>query len=139
MPSPDTVEVERDELGYRHVRRVTVTTKLKRYTITDEYRADGRTLTVSQGNQVVERQEFQNLLGRIPVVHIAHDRSSNETNGHPIHEELLELYDRYDNLIYRQLDGAGLLGNPILAFVGMKDINAVINANEPAQNDTYTD
>lgn len=139
IPSPDTVEVKRDELDYRKVVAVIVTTKIREYTITDEYRADGRTLTVKQGTQILSVQEFQNLIGRIPVIHIAYNRSTNETNGHPIHEELLELYDNYDNIIYKQLEGAELLGNPLLAFVGMKDLNAVKQANQPATNDTYTD
>lgn len=139
VPSPDIVEVKRDELDYRRIEAYIITTKLRKYTVTDEYRADGRTLTVSEGNRQTSVQEFQNLIGRIPVIHIAHDRGMNETNGHPIHEELLELYDRYDDILYKQLDGAGLLGNPLLAFEGMEDITAVMNANEPASNDTYTD
>lgn len=139
MPSPDTVEVRRDDLDYRKIMAYVVTTKLAKYVITDEYRADGRTVTVSEGNRVVAVEEYQNLIGRIPVIHIAHARGINETNGHPIHEDLLELYDRYDDILYKQLDGAGLLGNPLLAFEGMEDITAVMNANEPATNDTYTD
>lgn len=139
VPSPDTVEQRRDPLDYRRILAYTITTKLERFTVTDEYRADGRTVTVKQGMQIISVQEFQNLIGRIPVVHIAHDRSTNETNGHPIHEEILELYNQYDDLIYKQIDGAKLLGNPLLAFVGMKDIGAVINANQPAANDTYID
>ena len=139
MPSPDTVELERDPLDYRRILAVTITTKTDKYAITDQYRADGRTVTVRQGDRVVGVQESENLIGRIPVVHIAHGRSSNETNGTPIHETLLELYDRYDDILYKQLDGAGMLGNPLLAFEGMEDITAVINANEPATNDTYTD
>ncbi len=84
-------------------------------------------------------QRFANLIGRIPVVHLAYERGGNETHGHPVHEELLPLYDQYDDLIFKQLDGAKLLGNPLLAFVGMEDINAVVNANEPAEADTYDD
>jgi hypothetical protein len=49
------------------------------------------------------------------------------------------LYDQYDDLAYKQLDGAKLLGNPILAFVGMEDIDAVKNANDPGTAETYTD
>lgn len=139
LPSPELVDIESDPLDYRKWVKVTITTKLQTYTVVDEYRADGRTLTVKKGEQVVSVQEFQNLIGRIPIVHIAHDRSTNEPYGHPIHEELLELYDRYDDIMYKQLDGAALLGNPIPAFVGMKDITQVINAGEPASNDTYYD
>jgi len=139
VASPDTVTVKRDPLNYRRVLSVTVETRTDGYVITDEYRADGRTVTVKKGAQLVSATQYQNLLGIIPVVHVAHDRSGNETYGHPIHEELLPLYDQYDDLIYKQLDGAKLLGNPLLTFAGMEDINAVINANDTAEDDQYYD
>ena len=139
VPSPDTVTVDRDPLDYRLVLAYRVETRLDGYTIVDEYRADGRTVTVKQGNRIISTQQYQNLLGRIPVIHIGNGMSGNETYGHPIHEELRPLYDQYDDLIYKQLDGAKLLGNPLLTFAGMEDINAVINANDPAEDDTYTD
>lgn len=139
MPSPDTVTVKRDLLNYRRVVSVTLETRLDGYVITDEYRADGRTVIVRRGEQVLSTQQYENLLGVIPVVHIAHDRSGNETYGHPIHEELRPLYDQYDDLIYKQLDGAKLLGNPLLTFAGMEDISSVINANDTATDDQYYD
>ena len=139
MPSPDTVTVKRDPLNYRRVVSVAVQTRLDGHVITDEYRADGRTVTVKKGERVLSTQQYQNLLGVIPVVHVAYDRSGNETYGHPIHEELRPLYDQYDDLIYKQLDGAKLLGNPLLTFAGMEDINAVINANDTAEDDQYYD
>lgn len=138
VPSPDTVEVERSEVDYREVLAVQVVTKLDKVTITDRYTAESRTVTIKEGaNGRETSMTFDNLIGRIPVVHIAHGRSANETNGHPIHETLLPLYDQYDDLIYKQLDGAKLLGNPLLAFVGMEDINEVMNANKPATAETY--
>lgn len=139
VASPDTVKVKRDVLNYKRVLAVTIETRMDGYTITDEYRADGRTVTIKKGNALLSATQYQNLLGVIPVVHIAHDRSGNETNGHPIHEELLPLYDQYDDLIFKQLDGAKLLGNPLLTFAGMKDINAVMNANQPLSTETYVD
>lgn len=139
IAGPDTVTVKRDPLNYRRVLSVTVETRTDGYVIGDEYRADGRTVMVKKGNQLLSVTQYQNLLGVIPVVHVAHDRSGNETHGHPIHEELLPLYDQYDDLIYKQLDGAKLLGNPLLTFAGMEDINAVINANDTAEDDTYYD
>lgn len=143
IPSPDTVTVTRNELDYRLVESITIETKLSQYTIFDEIRADGRTVTIKKGTEkgteTVSVQQYQNLIGRINVIHVAYGRSGNETNGHSIHEELRPLYDQYDDLLYKQLDGAKLLGNPILTFAGMKDINAVKNANDPAMTDTYLD
>lgn len=139
VASPDTVKVKRNPFNYRQVVSVTVETRTDGVVVTDEYTAVGRTVVYKKGDQVIDTQIYQNLLGVIPVVHIAHDRSGNETYGHPIHEELLPLYDQYDDLIYKQLDGAKLLGNPLLTFAGMEDINAVINANDTATDDQYYD
>lgn len=142
VPSPDTVAVKRDDLDYRRVLAYTITTKLPKATITDEYRADGRTVTVKQlvnGNMVETVETYANLIGRIPVIHLAHGRSGNETNGHSIHEDLLKLYDQYDDVVHKQLDGAKLLGNPILAFTGLENLAAVIDANKPQTPETYTD
>ena len=143
VPSPDTVDVERHPLDYRRVTAVEVTTKLPAATIVDRYEAERRTVTIRErqenGGMRETVSEFPNMIGRIPVVSFHHGRSANETNGHPIHEPLRPLYDQYDDTIYKQLDGAKLLGNPLLAFVGMEDIDAVVNANDPAEQDTYTD
>lgn len=142
VPSPDTVEVERDELDYRRVTAVTVTTKLDKVTIIDRYEADRRVITYQRrtGDAVQEtREEYANLIGRIPVVHVAHGRAQNETNGHSIHEDLLELYNQYDDLVYKQLDGAKLLGNPIPTFTGLADPAAAMGSNEPEELDAYAD
>jgi len=139
IPSPDTVLPEWDLADYRRPLAYTITTKTGDETITDEYRDDVRIVTVKRGAEVLSQTIFENLIGRIPVVHVANARSVNETYGHPIHEELRPLYDQYDDLVFKQLDGAKLLGNPIPAFVGMEDLDAVIDQNKPAVADTYTD
>ncbi len=139
VPSPDTVTVKRDPLDWRQVLSVTVETRLQGVTITDEYWPDGRMITTQQGGVTVKVERYANLIGRIPVVQVSHGRGPNETNGHSIHEQLRPLYDQYDDLIYKQLDGAKLLGNPLMAFVGLEDLTQVMNANEPVEADTYTD
>lgn len=139
VPSPDTVKVTRDELDYRQVLAVEIETRTSGRTIVDRYEPDRRTVTVKKGNQVISEETYSNLIGVIPVVHLAHGRSGNETNGHSIHEPLLPLCDQYDDVLYKQLDGAKLLGNPIPVFEGMENIDSVLNANAPAEQDTYTD
>jgi len=141
MPSPDTVTIERDDFDYHRILAVEITTKSLdgAYTIADRYEPNMRTVTTKKGAQVVSVERYQNLIGRIPVVHIAHGRSGNETNGHSIHEDLLTLLSEYDDVAFKQLDGAKLLGNPIPVFEGLEDINATIEANDPAEYDTYTD
>lgn len=148
LPSPETVTIKRDPFNYRRWLSVTIETKLDQATITDEYRRDGRTVTIRENRRdgrgnlavvVTSQIEYENLLGVIPMVHIANDRSRNETNGHSVHEELLPLYDQYDDMLYKQLDGAKLLGTPLLAFVGLKNVNGVVNANKPSTPETYID
>jgi len=139
IPSPDTVTVERDPLDYRTVTAYVVTTKLDEYEITDRYTLDGRTVTIKKGVQVVSVQQYQNLIGRIPVIHLANEMSGNEVYGRSIHFRLLAFYDKYDDVIYKQIDGARLLGNPMLVFTGLKNVTGVQNANQPATTSTYYD
>lgn len=139
VPSPDTVTCKRDPFDYRLVTSVIITTRTGEYVITDEYRADGRTIIVKKGEQVVSTLTFENLINRIPVVHLAHGMSGNEVYGHSIHEQLKPLYDQYDDLLYKQIDGAKLLGNPLLTFSGMEDIDAVVNVNQQTAPEDYLD
>lgn len=139
VPSPDTVEIKRDRYDYRRIVSVTVTTKADGVTITDEYRADGRTVTIREGDSVASVTQYENLIGRIPVIHIAHGRTGNELYGHSIHEELRVLYDQYDDVAYKMLDGAKLLGNPLLTFAGLEDTSQVIDLNAPGTTEQYYD
>lgn len=140
IPSPDTVTTEYDPLDYRTVISRTITTMLPDgVTITDKYTATERVLTIKKGAEIQSEETFTVLIGRIPCVHITHGKSGNELYGHSIHEDLLKLYDQYDDVIHKQLDGVKLLGNPILTISGLEDLAAVIDANKPAQNSTYYD
>jgi len=146
IASPEAVEVERDPLDWRTIRKVTITTRTEDAEITDEYRTDGRTVTVTwqkaaDGHHAGQKQvfQFQNLIGRLPVVHWANDRGGNETNGRPIYEALLKLFSRYDDLIVKALDGAELMGNPLPTFEGMENINETIDVNATSEDETYTD
>ena len=67
VPSPDTVIVDRDPYDYRPVLAVRVETKLTDFTIIDEYREDGRTVTIMQGPILVDETEYENLIDRIPA------------------------------------------------------------------------
>lgn len=139
IPSPETVTVKRNDIDYRTVESYCITTVLEKYTIVDEYRIDGRTLTIKQGDKVINTLDFQNLIGRFQVVHLANGMSGNEVFGHSIHDDMLPLYNEYDDVIYKQIDGAKLLGNPLLAFVGMEDLTQVMNANQLSPAETYQD
>lgn len=140
IPSPDTVTCKRDPLDYRTVLSYMIETKLPDgYTITDEYRAFDRVVTIKKGNDIVSVQTYANLIGRIPVVHVANEMSGNETYGHPIHEDLLPLFNEYDDVIYKQLDGVKMMGNPTPVLKGLEDVEKTKRDNMPATNDMYAD
>lgn len=140
LPSPDTVTVEYDPLDYRKAVKYTITTTFEQATITDEYTAEMRIVSIKwvKGSKV-EKFEYPNLIGRIPIVHFANDRGVNEQYGRPIYESMLHLFHRYNTLIEKSLDGVELMGNPIPTFEGMKDPQATFEANSTATDETWTD
>jgi hypothetical protein len=140
VPSPDTVEVERNPFDYRDVEAVEITTKMDDVTIVDRYEKAGRTVTVTDAMQRTTVAQFENLFdGEIPVVQVSFGMSANETNGHSVHEQMVPLYDQYDEVIFKQLDGVKLIGSPMLAIQGLDDLTGVVNLNEPSDTTTYSD
>lgn len=135
---PNTVKIARDPLDYRTVLAYTITTKTGDFTIEDQYRADGRTVTISKGG-AQNVFEYENLIGEIPVVHFANERSSNEMYGHPVYEALLPLCEEYDDTCYKMIDGAKLMGNPVPSIEGLEDLSQVENVNDTQEDDEYTD
>jgi hypothetical protein len=65
--------------------------------------------------------------------------SGNEVFGRSIHNRILAFYDNYDDVLYKQIDGARLLGNPMLLLKGLKDVIGVQNGNAPATTNVYWD
>ena len=143
--SPELAEITPDDLDYRRYASVKITTRLDKYTITDEYSEQGRTVKVVQGyatgggGKAVSEQRFENLIGTLPIVHFANDRGTNELYGRPIYEALYKLMSRYDDLIEKAIDGAELMGNPVPVFEGMENINETVSANKTQDDETYTD
>ncbi|MCZ7546743.1 MAG: hypothetical protein M5R40_25920 [Anaerolineae bacterium] len=100
-------------LDYRRPVAYTVHVELDEVSVTDEYRLDGRTLKLRwkkavDGHYVGEVETFQyaNLIGRLPIVHLPNDRSTNELFGRPVYEAMLDLFYRYDVLL-RKRPGRG--------------------------------
>lgn len=146
LPSPDTVDPEYDPLDYRSLIKLTVITRLDDYEVKDEYRAEGRTVTITwlkprDGQKAghSEITEYENLLGRLPAVHFANDRSANELYGRPIYEGLLRLLSRYDDLMEKALDGGELMGMPVPVVEGLEDMTQVEQDNDPEEPETYFD
>lgn len=121
LVNPDTVEVLVDALDYTRVLGYRITTILDSATIIDEYRANGRTVTIQQAAGNVST-DYPNLIAPlIPVVHLANDKETNEIYGHPIYEALLTLFARYDDVLQKSLDGVEIMGRPIPVAEGLED------------------
>lgn len=121
MVNPDTVEVITDPFDYTNVIEYKVTTTLNTVRIVDEYFIDRRVVTTYDSGKAAVTETFLNLLGYMPVIHLANDKEVNEMYGHPIYEGLLTLFARYDDVIQKSLDGVEVMGRPIPVATGMKD------------------
>jgi hypothetical protein len=154
IPSPETVTMEYDVLDYRQPVKATVKTKYEKFTVSDEYRLDGRTISIETPDALfreqllrdgwqatskasIVEQGYDNLIGRLPVVHFANDRSANETSGRPMYEPLLSLFQRYDAALEKALDAAEIMANPIPVFEGMEDVQETIAQNSDTTNEQY--
>lgn len=127
--SPDQVEVETDPLNIHRVTGYKITSRLEHYHIIDHYTLSGREVIIKQtgtldGQPVTLQattQVFENLTGRLPVIHFAEDRSENEIYGHPVTESLVKLFARYDDILNAGLDGAEVMGRPVPVAEGLED------------------
>lgn len=135
VASPETVTVEYSASDYRRIERVVVRTKMQNARTEDIYTPDKRTLIIRyyDGRGTVT-QEYENLLGRIPMVHFANDRSSNEIYGRPIYSGGLPVMARIDDLMRNTLEGVNILAMPIPMFIGMdnpeaakKEVSTAVN------------
>lgn len=138
VASPETVTVEYSASDYRRVERVIIRTKMQNARTEDVYTAEKRTLTVNyyDGKPPIV-YEYENLIGRIPIIHFTNDRSANEVYGHPIYEGALPVMARYDDLIKNMLEGVNLISTPIPMFYGLDNPGATKRENSTAVQ--YTD
>jgi hypothetical protein len=122
IASPETVTVEYSAADFRRPVRYIITTKMEKATVQDIYTDTKRTVTVQYYDERgTETREYENLIGRIPIVHLANDRSANEIYGRPIFEGQLPLLRQYDDIYFNMVQGVKMLGNPIPAFTGLKN------------------
>lgn len=143
---PNQIEIETDPLDYRVVTSYTITNKLDKATVTDEYRLDGRAVTVrwhagdSRGDGIMteEVMTFPNVIGRLPVIHFPNERGVNELYGHSLFEPLLPLYAEYDDVLTNSLAGVKAMSNPIPTLEEVANPQAEIDAIK-AQDGEYED
>lgn len=138
VASPETVNVTYSASDYRKIEKVTVTTKYVQSVVQDIYTDDLRTVKVHYYDARPDVENtYENIIGRIPMVHFATDRGPNETHGRPIYEAALPVMQRYDNLVFNTCNGVDMMGNPIPAFTGLDNPAESLALNSTQQ--TYTD
>lgn len=129
---PDDVEpiVADDDfgrvIGWRIVQTKTHPTELsRRQTIIDEYYADRRVHIVMVDGIERSTRTYRNVIGVIPVVHIANRPDDGEQFGHPEAEGLVETFQRYNAVIESAVDGNLLQGRPtpVAAFDDAEDLD----------------
>lgn len=142
--SPDQVEVVADGREPHKAAKIIITTQTEEATFIDTYEPFIRTLEIKlKGANVVPDDDlffvFPNLIGVLPVVHFANNRTTNEVYGSPVAAPLLPLLDLYDNLLMKMTDGGQLMGNPIPVIEGVKDVQETINLNKTEEDEEYLD
>ncbi len=142
LVSPDVVEpiVAEDNyseiIGWRLRQRYQHPTELGRWQIEiNEFYPDVRIRIVENENGVQSEERFPNLIGRIPIIHIANNKGSNSAFGTP---EAAPLVATQDGILYRydEVLDAGINGNikqgrptPAINFSDKKALDAYYAAN----------
>lgn len=94
-------------------------------TIVDDYTATERVHKVYKSGILMEMQTYKNLIGRVPVVHIAYDRGSDEMFGHPAGEGLIEILHRYGEVMEAAIVGNIKQGRPTPVLEKMGSMSAI--------------
>ncbi len=81
-------------------------------TIVDEYTLAGRVRRVMRGGVTVRTERFDNLIGRIPVIHIANRTGADEFYGRPEGDALIPALQRYGDVIDAAIRGNIRQGRP---------------------------
>ncbi len=81
-------------------------------TIVDEYTAAGRVRQIMRGGISIQTQRFENLIGLIPVIHIANRVGADEFYGRPEGAALIPALQRYGELIDAAIRGNIRQGRP---------------------------
>lgn len=136
--SPETVTVQYSASDYRRPIRYIIRTKMEKCRVEDIYEADKRTVKYHYYDERgTVTEEYENLIGRIPIVHFVCDRSANEIYGRPIYEAAIPLMRNYDDLMFNMTEGVKVIGNPIPTFEGLDNPEASKQLNSEQVN--YTD
>lgn len=112
--------------------------RFDRQSIIDEYYIDRRVHRVERNGVPIQETVYPNLIGRLPIIHIANQTDEGETFGHAEAEALIEVLHRYGEIFEAAIEGNKLQGRPaaILNFATIQDLNVFDEAN--ATFDTQT-
>lgn len=85
----------------------------KKQIITNYYFAAYRYMTIAdESGVIISTERFPNVVGKIPVVHIANRKGTDELYGRPEAEPLLNALYRYNNVLDAALEGNIRQGRP---------------------------
>jgi len=130
---PHVVEPMVDEadysrlIGWRVVERHPHPTRAaESMTIIDEYTLERRVRRVLKGSVELRREEFPNLIGRLPIIPVANARGVNEVFGSPEGVALVPLLQRYGEVLEAALSGNKHQGRPtpVAEFESVAEMNA---------------
>ncbi|MCL4863981.1 MAG: hypothetical protein KJZ93_31525 [Caldilineaceae bacterium] len=129
---PDTVEpiVAEDDygnvIGWRATQVLAHPTRPgDKMTLVDEYTAMQRIHRIERNGIVVQETIFPNLLGRLPIIHVANQPDEGQRFGHPEAEGLVEVLHRYGEVFEAAIEGNKLQGRPtpVLQFETVADLD----------------
>ena len=129
---PECVDPIVDPLNYANIIGWRVTqvlphpTTQQKMRVIDEYYMDRRVHWLEVDYRVMDQQVFPNLLGRLPIIHIANQPDDGEKFGHAEAEGLLSALQRYGIVFEAAVEGNVLQGRPtpVITFKTLKDLDA---------------
>lgn len=113
-------------IGWRITQTLTHPESIAKQIIIDEYTAERRVQIREFNGRETSRQEFPNLLGLVPVIHVVNNQEPGQTFGHPEAESLIEVLLRYGNVLEAAVDGNISQGRPtpVALFETVQDMEA---------------
>lgn len=128
-------------IGWRMTMVTTHPDRLDRITIIDEYYADRRVHRTERNAIPIEETVYPNLIGRVPVIHIANQTDDGEVFGHAEAEALVELLHRYGEILEAAVEGNKLQGRPtpVLTFETTTDMDRFWEDNGTTSRQTLPD
>lgn len=147
IPSPDTVRVIRDLSDPQRILEVVVTIKFETSLIEEHFTAERRWKVYRLAGQEPVVEQFDNILGMIPMVIFSCNKTGNELFGRPLFEALVGgdrttaggLLQWKNELLLKTLEGMRIMGNPIPTFSKVTNVQQTVDANAPATPSTYED